>query len=79
MKITKTDIKFEVNKIPHAFTVYQNLPETRGLSIEDALNSWVHRTKTYTVYSFCKYVMKKDPSIICIDEETFNRVKKLGT
>lgn len=64
-KLTETTIEFSLDCMPRQFVVEHNLSEHSGLSIEDALNSWLARTKQFTVKSFCKYVKSKDINFIC--------------
>lgn len=40
-------------------TICHNMPETQGLSIEDALPNWLARTRDYTAQSFVDYIMSK--------------------
>jgi hypothetical protein len=63
--INTATIKFKVNDKPHSFDIATDMIEY-GHNIEDAVYSWVHRTKKYTAESFCEYVKSKDPAIICI-------------
>lgn len=41
------------------FIICHNMPETQGLSIEDAMVSWLARTDEYTAQSFVDYIMSK--------------------
>lgn len=71
--LTKSEIKFNVDGVPHEFTVVHNL-NLCGLSIESALDNWLARTKKFTSNNFCKYVMSKDVQIVCMSEGDFNRL-----
>jgi len=53
------EIRFKVEDISISFDVYHNLPNTKGLSIDDAVENWVNRTKKYTAKSLCKYINDK--------------------
>lgn len=78
-KLIKTEFKFYVGKVTKTFSVYHNLPDTFGLSVENAFDSWLFRTNTYTAASFCKYVMSKQYEYVCMTETTMKRLNKLGT
>ena len=73
-KLTKTDFKFEVGKATKTFSIYHNLPDTNGLSIENAFDNWLFRTSNYTSSAFCKYVMSKADHFVCMTEKTFKRL-----
>lgn len=79
MKLRRADIQFYRGKELIKFSVYNNLPDTHGLSIQDAVDNWVVRTDTFTALSLCEYVMSKDESIVCMTTRQFNRMNKLGT
>lgn len=70
--------EIEVNGRKEIITVYHNLPSAHGLSIIDAVENWVIRTKKFTAKSLCKYVMSKDESFVCITEKRFNHLNKTG-
>lgn len=42
------------------FKVYHNLPEIKGLSLDDALQNWLVRTNKFTAGSLCAYIRKKN-------------------
>ena len=69
-------ISFKVDKIPHAFTVYHNLPNVFGLSIEAAVMNWIHRTRTFTAENFCAYIRSKNTGHVCLTEEEYSSVIK---
>lgn len=77
-KIFKFDVEFVVVDTKIQWSVYHNLQDTFGLSIEDALQNWMFRTRKYTAKSFCKYVMSKDPSLVCMTEKQFNRLNEVA-
>lgn len=61
----ESTINFKLKGKPRKFTVVNNLDE-HGLNIEAALINWAERTKDYSINSFCKYVVSKDPvNIFC--------------
>jgi len=74
LKLFKADIEFKVNDREVKFSVVHNLPKTWGLNIENALDNWLFRTKHYTAKNFCKYVMSKDPSFVCMTMEQYNHL-----
>jgi len=52
-------ITFQVNGIDKEINVIHDLPETKGLSIEDAFTCWSARTKEFTSKSFVHYLLYK--------------------
>ena len=65
------EIRFNVGKRKISFNVVHNLPETFGLSMDCAVESWVHRTNKYTAESLCKYINDKDTGYVCMTEKEF--------
>jgi len=74
--ITESVVRFYVDYKEYNFKVYHNLPDTFGLSFEDAFNSWLYRTRSFTGKSLCKYIMSKNSEYICMTEEQFNRLNQ---
>ena len=74
MKLKSVTISFNVDSFNYSFNIYHNLPDFNGLSIEDALNSWVYRTKEYSAKSFCDYVNSKNSGYVAITEKQFKRM-----
>lgn len=74
--LIEAEISFNIDGMPRMFKVYHNLSPQFGLSIENAVESWLVRTKQFTVKSFCKYVQSKDPTIICISKQHTFKVSK---
>jgi hypothetical protein len=74
LKLIKTEFKFDIGKVTKRFSVYHNLPDTFGLSIENAFDSWLFRTSNYTPGAFCRYVMSKQDEYVCMTEKTFKRL-----
>lgn len=70
------NISFNVGKVHISFTIYTTLPELHGLSIEDAVNSWVYRTEEYTAESLVTYITNKDTGFIAITEEEYLEIMK---
>lgn len=66
--LDKHTIEFKVTttgKTIRSFTVENNIEEL-GLDLQVALESWLVRTDSFTVDSFCAYIISKDPiNIIC--------------
>lgn len=75
MEFFEADIKFNVDGKPIQFKVIHNCPETAGLSMNDAVTNWVHRTDEYTAESLCAYVNSKGASI-CFTEEEFKKLSQ---
>lgn len=58
-------VEFFVGKVRHRFKVINDMPETHGLSHNDAVTNWVHRTDNYSAQSFCDYVESKGTGNVC--------------
>lgn len=52
-------ISFQLNGIQKEINIIHDLPETKGLSIEDAFTCWSARTKDFTSNSFVYYLLSK--------------------
>lgn len=76
MPITRAAIKFNANGKRYEFVIYHNLPKTFGLSLNDALESWLARTTKYGAKNLCKYIMKKQPDKMAITEEFYNKTNQ---
>ncbi|HJY23451.1 MAG TPA: hypothetical protein VJ279_11220 [Hanamia sp.] len=74
MKLKKYAIEFTVKNEPVKFTIVHDLPEQFGLSIGDALESWLARTKEYTAESFCDYVKSKNTGAFIMEENEYNKL-----
>lgn len=77
--LIKTDVGFNVGDKKVKFSVVHNLPETRGVSFNDALTNWIERTEYFTAASLCRYIEEKDPTVTCMTMKAFNRLSKIGT
>lgn len=75
MDFYQADISFDVNGKPKKFSVFHNLPEKRGLSINDALINWQARTKKFTARSFCNYIKSKDINFIALTQKEYDSIK----
>lgn len=75
-KLKKETIEFKVNDKLHGFYVWHNLPETFGLSLKCAVDSWLPRTCFFTSESLCDYVNSKQTGHICITEKEYKLNKK---
>lgn len=75
-KFYKGEIDFNINGKPYAFSVIHNLSNIPGMTIEGALQNWLERTKVFTDKSFCKYVMSKDESFVCLTQKQYDRLNK---
>jgi len=58
--LMKGDMTFNVSGKQHSISVVHNLPETKGLSFNDAAYSWMARTNDFSSRSFCDYINGKD-------------------
>lgn len=74
INLASTDIEFKVDGIPYSFTIFHNLPEKPGLSLQDALNNWIHRTEDYTAQSFVNYIDSKKQGFYALTEGEFAKV-----
>lgn len=75
-KLEKVTCVFKLNNKPYRFNVYTNLPNIFGMSVRDALHSWVYRTRKYTARSFCEYIKGKDTNFIALTETEFKALPK---
>jgi hypothetical protein len=76
MKLVLAEIEFEVDAKPVKFSVYHNLPDTFGLSLQDALENWFIRTDKYTAASLCNYIKNKGIEYVCMTETQYKRLNK---
>lgn len=72
----ETLIKFKANGKEVEFKIIHNLPDTFGLSIEDALNNWIPRTEKHTADSFVSYISFKNTGYLAITEEYYESLKQ---
>jgi hypothetical protein len=79
MQLTKSDVKFKVNGKPVSFSIIHNLSETFGLSFNNALDSWLVRTKKHTAKSLVKYINSKQTGCVVMTEKQYDRISKLNT
>lgn len=70
----KADLKVTVEDKEITFSVIHNLPPRKGLSFENAFESWLTRTETFTPTSLCGYIMGKNTGYICFTEEDWNKL-----
>ncbi len=68
MKLTESVFVLSNNE---KFYIYHNLPETHGLSINDAFQNWIVRTKNYNEKSFVDYVLSKNTGYICMTNKQY--------
>lgn len=59
IKMRTTTIKFKLSGIDKEINVKHDLPNIKGLSIEDAFSCWSARTNSFTSKSFAKYIRSK--------------------
>ena len=50
---------FKIDGKPKTVEVFHTLPDTPGLDIQSAFDSWVYRTNKWTSASFRHYIMEK--------------------
>lgn len=53
-------VRFSIEDEITEFNITHNLPDVRGMSIEDAVVNWLFRTDDYSVESLCDYINDKD-------------------
>jgi hypothetical protein len=63
-------VKFNINGRAVKFNVINNFPN----EFNSALDCWLARTKTFTVKSFCEYVMNKNTEHIAMTKKTFDNL-----
>lgn len=54
------------------FTICHNMPETLGLSIQDAFQNWIARTNKYTDNSFVAYIDSKNTGFYAMTKRIFD-------
>lgn len=64
-------VKIEVNRENYEFKIVHNFKN----QFDEALDSWIARTKSYTAKSFCKYIESKNTEYIAIEEKTYKKIK----
>lgn len=69
-------IQFSVGKKKIEFKIYHNLPETKGLSFQNAFDSWVNRTDEYTDESLCDYINDKNTGYLVFTEKEWEVLNK---
>lgn len=78
MNLSKADIEFTVEQDGKEqeikFSVIHNLPEINGLSLRDALENWMFRTKKFTAKSLCKYINNKQTGYTCMTVEEYEKI-----
>jgi hypothetical protein len=74
-KLTRSQITFKVDGVPHELDIVHNLPNQFGLSIENALDNWLARTKDYTEEAFIKYINDKNTAFICVSFKELSSCK----
>ena len=73
----EVDVSFDVGKRHIHFKVIHNMPEIKGISFDDAFNSWLYRTKKYTDKSLIEYIMSKDQyGVIAMTEKVYKSISK---
>jgi hypothetical protein len=65
-------VEFKLDGKPNAFVVIHNLPNVKGLSIEDAVMNWIYRTRKFTAENFCQYIRSKNTGHVCYTQEEYN-------
>lgn len=76
--MNEVEIQFKINDVQYKFNVFHNLPNVHGLSLHDAVQSWVVRTKIYTANSLCKYICSKNTGYICVPKDEFLKLMNNG-
>ncbi len=59
-----------------AFFIYHNLPDIKGLSIEDAFENWMARTHRYSEKSFVSYINSKCKGYKAYTEEEYKNLQQ---
>ena len=75
MGLIKSDVSFEVNGVLVSFSIVHDLPDTPGLSFDDALQNWLARANEFTAESFCKYVLSKNTGHTVLTEDQYKKIK----
>lgn len=77
LKLVRSTITIGGGEDEIKFDAIHNL-KSFGIDIDDAVINWAHRTKKFTAASFCKYVLSKNESFVCMDSDQYERLSKIG-
>lgn len=77
-QMVASTVQFFVDGVRIRFVVLHNLPEIHGLSINDAVTNWAHRTDKHTAQNLCDYIGSKGTGHICVPSTKKNIEKYLG-
>lgn len=72
-------VTLQTNNGEIQFNVIHNLPNIKGLCLDDAVMSWSARTTKYTAFSLCRYIMNKNTEYVAMTEYQYKKLQKLGT
>lgn len=72
-KLIKSDIEFNVDGKQVSFSIIHNLPEINGLSINDALENWLPRTRSFKAKDFVNYIKSKNTGHVAMTEKQYKR------
>lgn len=68
-ELMHSTVEFDLKKngkLEHiSFDVWHNLPNVLGLSLQNAVENWVHRTTIFTAHNLCDYIQGKNTGYIC--------------
>ena len=68
------EIEFHVDGIKHSFKCINNMPETFGLSLQNAVENWSIRTDDPSFDSLRKYVYDKTPEFRLYTEKEWEEL-----
>lgn len=74
LEFTKSDVEFKVGDNDVKFSIIHNMPESFGLSFNNALDSWIVRTDDYSDESLVNYIKQKDTGCIAMTESEYDNL-----
>jgi len=76
MKLVNSEIKFKVGRKNYHFNIVNNLPEAFGMSISNAFETWIDRSKQITEQAFCDYITSKGGNFIAMPKSDFDKMQE---
>lgn len=76
-KVFHSEIKIKVGGKEVILEIVHDLPETFGMSIQNAVDNWLIRTDDYTAQSLCDYIKAKSPERLAVTKAHFDMIKEI--
>lgn len=78
MELIKSEVKFKIDGKEIQFYIIHNLPNMFGLSFNNALHSWLARTKEFTSNSLVEYIDSKNTGYVAMTEFEYENIYNLA-